>query len=465
VLEYLIPGFLVGAAAGAAIGWLLSQARLRGGAVDLEARARAAEARAVELDRQLEERRAEIERHRADLLQAKADVVQARTQLADLQQVFEEKRKLLDEAAARLADAFKALAADALASNNQTFLQLAQESLKAVQSKTEGNLNTHRQAVETLVKPLEQTLQQYQAYLQEMERGRKTDQGALVQNLRTLAEGHQRLQAETANLVSALRAPQVRGRWGELTLRRVAELAGLSEHCDFTEQVSVTDEAGRQRPDLVVHLPGGRQIVVDAKTVFDAYYQAMEARTDEERQARLAEHARQIRARVRALALKDYARQFESPPEFVVLFLPGESFFSAALLHDRTLIEDAVQEGVVLATPTTLIALLKAVAYGWRQEQAAQGAARIRDLGRELHERVAKLAEHIEALGKALEKSVEAYNRAVGTIEVRVLATTRKFKELGADSGTDLPIPTAVEDVPRRLTAPELGGRAPDGSP
>jgi DNA recombination protein RmuC len=459
VLDGTIAGVLLGAATGGAIGWLLAQVRARGGAVDLEARARTAEARAADLDRQLEARRVELDRHRAELIQAKADVVEAGTRLADLRQAFEEKRRLLDEAGARLADAFKALAADALRSNNQAFLQLARESIQPLQARTEGSLQTHRQSVEMLVKPLEEILRQYQGHLQELERSRKAEEGALTQHLKTLAEGHQRLQAETANLAGALRAPQGRGRWGELTLRRVAEVAGLSEFCDYAEQATVADEAGRLRPDLVVRLPGGRQIVVDAKVVFDAYDRAVEARTDDERRAHLAEHARQVRARVRALALKEYARQFETPPEFVVLFLPGESFFSAALLHDRSLIEDAAREGVVLATPTTLIALMKAVAYGWRQEQAAQNAGQIRALGLELHERVVKLAEHLQALGEALGESVEAYNRAIGAVETRVLSTARKFKALGADSGGELPTLGGVEGVPRRLAAPELASR------
>jgi DNA recombination protein RmuC len=454
VVEILV-GLGVGAALGTALGWLLAQSRSRAASIDLETRARMAD----ELRAQMEALRREVDAERAARQQAEAGRVESRTQLADLQAAFEEKRKLLDEAAARLADTFKALSADALKSNNQTFLQIAGETLKALQARTEGSLDTHRKSVELLVKPLEQTLQLYRTQIEALEQSRKSDQGALVQHLKTLAEGHQRLQAETANLVSALRAPQVRGRWGELTLRRVAELAGLSEHCDFSEQATVAGEQGAQRPDMIVHLPGGRDIVVDAKAVFDAYYQAVEARTDEERRAKLDEHARQLRSRIRALASKDYAKQFETPPEFVVLFLPGESFFSAALSNDRTLIEDAIQSGVFLATPTTLIALMKAVAYGWRQEQATQNAAQIRDLGRELHERVAKLAEHLEALGKALEKGVEAYNRAVGTVEVRVLTTARKFKDLGADSGAELATPGAIEDVPRRLAAPEFTAR------
>jgi DNA recombination protein RmuC len=454
VIDVLV-GLGIGTALGAALGWLLAQSRSRSASVDLEARARMAD----ELRARMEAQQKEVDAERAARQQAEAERVEARTRMADLQQVFEEKRRLLDEAAARLADTFKALSADALRSNNQTFLQVAQETLRTLQARAEGSLDTHRKAVELLVKPLEQVLLQYRAQVEALEQSRKADQGALVQHLKTLAEGHQRLQTETANLVTALRAPQVRGRWGELTLRRVAELAGLSEHCDFTEQATVAGEQGALRPDMIVHLPGGRDLVVDAKAVFDAYYQATEAQTDEERRAKLEEHARQLRSRVRALASKDYARQFETPPEFVILFLPGESFFSAALASDRTLIEDAIQAGVFLATPTTLIALMKAVAYGWRQEQAERNAVQIRDVGRELHERLAKFAENLKRLGDALEKGVEAYNVMVGSVELRVLPAARKLKDLGADSGGRLAEPGPVDDLPRPLAAPEFTAR------
>ena len=453
---------LLGLAVGFAAGWVLAALRARGGAAALAGRAGAAESLSAELRRQWDDQRKEMDDLRSQLQGEMNDRIQAQTRLEELRRKFDEERKLLDDATARLTDAFKSLSADALRSNNASFLQLAQETMQVVQARTDGALETRQMAMEGIVAPLAESLKKFEIQIAGLENSRQEAYGGLAQHLRTMAETHQKLQAETANLAGALKAPQVRGRWGEITLRRVAELAGMAEHCDFEEQASQADEKGRlQRPDLIVHLPGGRDVVVDAKTVLAAYLEAVEATSEEERKSKLAQHAAQVRRRVRDLASKDYARNFATPPELTILFLPGESFFAAAASHDPALIEDSAQAGVILATPTTLMALLRAVAYGWRQAQAAENARRIAELGAELHERAAKLAEHLETLGRSLGKSVQAYNEAVGTIELRVLATARKFRELGVEAGAAVRELPLLEDQPRRLAAPELTEREP----
>jgi len=349
----------------------------------------------------------------------------------------------------QLADTFKALATDALRGNNETFIGQATQAFKTVKTEAEGNLAQRQQAIEGLIKPLNEALQRYETQIANMERARQSAYGGLDQHLKTLAQAHERLQQETGNLVKALRAPQVRGQWGEITLKRVAELAGMVEHCDFREQETVEGETGRLRPDMVVQLPAGRQIVVDAKTVLAAYLEAVEAQDDEVRRERLRQHATQVRARMDQLSAKAYWSQFEQAPEFVVLFLPGEQFLGAALEYDRTIIEEGFAKKVVIATPTTLIALLRAVAYGWRQEQLAENAQVISALGKDLFERMAVLAEHLAEVGAALNKGVTAYNKAVGSLEARVLPSARRFKDLGVGSEKDIPKLESLEQAPR----------------
>jgi len=349
----------------------------------------------------------------------------------------------------QLADTFKALATDALRGNNETFIGQATQVFKTVKTEAEGDLAQRQQAIEGLIKPLNEALQRYETQIANMERARQSAYGGLDQHLKTLAQAHERLQQETGNLVKALRAPQVRGQWGEITLKRVAELAGMVEHCDFREQETVEGEAGRLRPDMVIQLPAGRQIVVDAKTVLAAYLEAVEAQDDEVRRERLRQHATQVRARMDQLSAKAYWSQFAQAPEFVVLFLPGEQFLGAALEYDRTLIEEGFAKKVVIATPTTLIALLRAVAYGWRQEQLAENAQAISALGKDLFERMAVLAEHLSEVGAALNKGVSAYNKAVGSLEARVLPSARRFKDLGIGSEKDIPKLESLEQAPR----------------
>jgi DNA recombination protein RmuC len=348
--------------------------------------------------------------------------------------------------------AFKALSADALARNNQAFLELARATLAQTQEAARGDLEMRQQAIVELVAPVRNSLDKVDSKIQELEKARAGAYAALNEQVRGLAETQSQLRAETGKLVTALRTPGVRGRWGEIQLRRVVEMAGMLDHCDFVTQTSVASEEGRLRPDLLVRLPAGKIIVVDAKTPLDGYLQAIEAPDEQTRKARLADHARQVRAHLTALGRKSYWEQFEHAPEFAVLFLPGECFFSAALESDPSLIEFGVEQNIILATPTTLIALLRAVAYGWRQEDLAQNAAKIGALGKDLFKRLSDMGDHLNKVGKGLERAVEAYNSAVGSFEARVMVSARKFAELkAAPLGTEIAELEPVEKSVRAM--------------
>lgn len=416
----------------------------------LRAQAQRAEATVEELRAQLEREREQSAAFRRDLADSQQARVAAETRLAETNRQLADQKTLLDQAKQELVGAFQALSGEALKHNNDAFLKLAAVSFETLHAKAEGDLAQRQQAIDGLVRPLHESLQRYDEHMRLLEQSRQSAYGGLDQHLKSLAESHQRLQQETGNLVKALRAPTVRGQWGEITLKRVAELAGMVDHCDFVQQATVTGEEGRVRPDMVVRLPGGRHIIVDAKTVLAAYLDAHEAQDDQQRADALRRHAEQVRGRMDELSLKAYWTQFERAPEFVVLFLPGEQFLGAALDQDPRLIEEGFARGVVLATPATLIALLRAVGYGWRQEQLTAHAEEAGKLGKDLYERMAVLAEHLNDVGQALGKSVSAYNRAVGSLETRILPAARRFKELGVSSDKDIPLLEPAELVPRK---------------
>lgn len=365
-----------------------------------------------------------------------------------------DKAALLDVAESKLAAAFQAVSAQALHSNNQTFLTLARENLARFQENARGDLAARQTAVESLVKPLTETLEKLQAQQRELEQQRAGAYAGLTEQVKGLLAAQQDLKGETHRLVTALRRPEVRGRWGEVQLRRVVEMAGMLEHCDFDEQQTGAD--GR-RPDMVVRLPGGKNLVLDSKAPLSAYLEAAEAEQEEVRSRALLRFAQHVRSHIQQLAAKSYWDQFAPAPEFVVLFLPGEAFFGAALQQDPDLIEYASAQKVILATPTTLLALLKAVYYGWRQEALAENARQVSTLGAQLYERLVKLAEHWNSVGKNLGQAVKAYNDATGSLESRVLVTARKFEELHvASEGKELPSLAPLDQAARELQAPEF---------
>lgn len=415
----------------------------------------------------LADRDSEVALLRGELDLARNKVQQAgqeRERMAGMLEVernsLAEKVALLDGARTQMKEAFASASQEALQQNNQAFLDLAQTKLADFQRAAQTDLEARQQSIDLLVKPVNEGLQLVGERLLAFDKERAIAHSALQENLRSMAADQGKLTSETQTLVRALRAPQVRGQWGELQLQRVVELAGMLEHCDFVQQQSVDSGDGRLRPDMIVRLPGRKLVVVDSKAPLSAYLDAMEATEDAQRGALLDQHAKQVRDHVVALSDKDYANEFAEAPDFVVMFLPGESFFSAACQRDPNLIDFAIARGVIPASPTTLITVLKAVNYGWQQERIARNAEEIRDLGQTLYERIRVAAEHLSKVRKGLEAAVSGYNSAIGALESRVLPTARRFRDLGAGTGDEITILEAVDNVPRLPSAAELA--APD---
>jgi DNA recombination protein RmuC len=446
----------------AALGWLAGAARARAaGEIALreaEKRASASGARAetlADLAREAEARANALEAARR-LADSEKSAANARA--SEIARSLVEQRALLDDAKAQLSDTFQALAADALQTSHEGFLTLATERLGALRKEGSSDLEARQKAIEAVVGPVRESLEKVDHQIRALERERGQAYGELTQQVKAMSATQERLRAETGNLVNALRAPAVRGRWGELQLRRVVEMAGMLESCDFDEQATATSEEGRLRPDMVVRLPSGRNIVIDAKTPLGAYLEAHEATTEEERAAKLRHHAQQVRAHVSKLSQKSYWEQFAVAPEVVVMFLPGETFYSVALEQMPGLIEDGFAQRVLIATPTTLLGLLRAVSAGWREERIAENAQRISEEGRKLHERIAGLAEKLADLGRSLGQAVGAYNGTIATFDTRVMPSARNLAALDAKGKKELP---ELEMIERRPVPPrKLESRA-----
>lgn len=382
---------------------------------------------------------------------ARDTIEQLETRIKDQDALQTERDSAYEAATTRLATAFSDLSNQSLKANSETFLRLAKENLGAQQERAKNDLSAREQAVENLVKPIRDALQQSQKQISELEKSRSEAYGGIKSQLELMQSGQKSLAQETQNLVNALRRPEVRGRWGEITLRRLVELAGMVEHCDFQEQVHTSSEETAIRPDMIVRMPDQRELVVDVKTPLDAYLEAVEAKDDAQRQLGLDRHARNVRSHIRMLASKTYWKQFEKSPEFVILFIPGDQFLSAALNEDPELIEYALSEQIILATPTSFVALLKAVAYGWRQLSLAENAGQIRTLAEDLYGRLSTFVGHMNKVGKQLASSVENYNRAVGSLERKVLPGARKFVELGIHPKTEIEPVEPLEALPRTM--------------
>ncbi len=412
--------------------------------------------RKAELERELISAKAQLAQQQAETSDLRAAKASAEATLESERRNSAEKLQLLADASEELKAQFKSLATAALESSNASFLQLAKGTLEKYQSEARGELEKREKAVETLVKPISDSLKQVDEHVRELEKSRAEAYGNLTSQVASLLKTQEALQVETGNLVKAMREPQARGRWGELQLRRCLELAGMLKYCDFLEQVSVTVDERTRRPDVVVKLPGEKNIVIDSKVPLTAYLAALEASDEVARRDLLADHARQVRQHIENLSSKLYWTQFESTPEFVVLFLPGEVFFRAAMDADAELIEYGVKRKVIVASPTTLIALLRAVAFGWNQKNLAESAREISAAGKTLYQRLSAMAWNFEDIGKRLGGAVDSYNKAVGSMERSVFPIARKLPDLDRSlSAADLPDLHQVEKTPRQLESPD----------
>src|SRR5918996_254171 len=473
-MEIVFPASMlaVGLIVGSLSIWFITRTKLRyefdrGRAAGEAERATLTE-RLAGKDDQLRELRDALDREtdqseflRTENARTMANFSALQTRLEEERKASQEKLALLSSAEEKLTDAFKALSADALRNNNRSFLDLAKQNLETFQQHAKGDLELRQSAINELVKPLKESLEKVDSKIGELEKTRAGAYSELREQVKALAHSHTQLQCETGNLVKALRAPHVRGRWGEIQLRRVVELAGMLQYCDFVEQETVATEESRIRPDMIVRLPGNRTIVVDSKVPFDAFYESISTNDDEIRASRLKDHARLVRTHITSLSRKSYWETVQPTPEFVLLFLPGETFYSAALENDPKLIEDGVSQNVIIATPTTLIALLKAISYGWRQEQMAENAHEVSALARKLYDRLRTFTKHYDTIGRNLDRALDAYNQGVRSLEARVLVTARRFKERGALAGEDIASVEPIDKTTRPLSLDE-GGLFPD---
>ncbi len=387
-----------------------------------------------------------------EIQQLNVTIARLETELEGDAEHYKEQLALLHQARDSLTRHFAVLSHKALKQNNSLFLQLANQNLKLQQHRAQSELERKRQEVDALITPIQEALARTEAQIEKIERERQKSFGELSSQIRQLAESEGRLQAETQNLIQALKRPDVRGRWGEMTLKRLVELAGMVEYADFDEQVSTSAEGRRSRPDMVIRMPDQRELIVDAKTPLAAYLEAVDAKDDGERKAALQRHAKNLRDRMRELSSKQYWNQFRNSPDFVVMFVPGDQFLNAALEHDPALLEDSLRQNVILTTPASLIAMLRAVAFGWRQATFSANAEQIRELGENLYQRIATLTEHFARLGQSLDSSVEHFNRAIGSLERQLIPSARKMHELGI-SAKKKPAPTPPVETRTRPPA------------
>lgn len=446
-MDWLIP-LVVGLVAGAVIAWLIAR-RTNVSSMDAlrEQMAQANQNALTFAETQLHKNEESFVKLRQEHEEAKVARERAESDLRNAQKGLEEQKKHIEEIRLQMVDKFKALSS---------------EILRQTLEDAKGDISQKQQAIDSLLRPVADTLKRYEEHITALEKSRQQAYGNIEAQLKQVSQSTQQLQKDTYSLNQALRMPQIKGRWGELTLRRIVELSGMTEHVDFVEQVSVDTEDGRLRPDMIIHIPGGGTLVVDSKVPLNAYLDAMECQVEDERSAHMARHVQLVKTHVRGLSSKSYWNQFEKAPDFVVMFIAGESFFSAALETDRGLMEEAMESRVILASPTTLMAVLVSVARSWRLEQFAENAEEIRRLGADLYERVAKFVENFGGVGRALDQAVTSYDKAVGTLERRVLVSARKFRELGATAQAEIAEVQPVERVPRTVQADLLVPAAND---